>query len=107
MRIWRPRFSVRTLAIFVTLVCVYFAAWGTTKRYASLRVATCTDGIMETGSSFPLVIWKNEVEARQLANGFTILRPRRFYLWVFGPEFKLPFELEWVPNILPSPSNRR
>ena len=24
---FRPRFSVRTLAIFVTLVCAYFGAW--------------------------------------------------------------------------------
>ena len=30
---FRPRFSVRTLAIFVTLVCCYFAAWEATKRY--------------------------------------------------------------------------
>ena len=29
---FRPRFSVRTLAIFVTLVCAYFAAWEATKH---------------------------------------------------------------------------
>src|SRR5687767_11643873 len=29
---WMPRFSLRTLAIVVTLVCAYFAAWEPTKR---------------------------------------------------------------------------
>jgi hypothetical protein len=29
----RPRFSLRTLAILVTLVCAYFGAWELTKRY--------------------------------------------------------------------------
>ncbi len=30
---FRPRFTVRTLAIFVTLVCAYFGAWEATMRY--------------------------------------------------------------------------
>jgi hypothetical protein len=30
---WRPRFSVRTLVIVVTLVCCYFGCWEITKRY--------------------------------------------------------------------------
>jgi hypothetical protein len=30
----RPRFSLRTLAIVVTLVCAYFAAWEITTNYA-------------------------------------------------------------------------
>ena len=30
-RRWRPRFSVRTLVIVVTLVCCYAACWGPTK----------------------------------------------------------------------------
>ena len=29
---WRPRFSVRTLVVLVTLVCCYAACWGPTKR---------------------------------------------------------------------------
>lgn len=32
MKIWRPRFSLRTLFVLVTLMCVYFAAWEVTKR---------------------------------------------------------------------------
>ncbi len=37
---FRPRFTVRTLAILVTLVCVYFGAWGATKRYGVRDVVT-------------------------------------------------------------------
>ena len=29
----RPRFSVRTLVIFMTLACIYFAAWSFTRRH--------------------------------------------------------------------------
>ena len=32
-RRWRPRFSVRTLVILLTLVCCYAACWGPTKRH--------------------------------------------------------------------------
>ncbi len=39
MRVY-PRFSVRTLAIFVTLACAYFACWGPTKRPAATRQST-------------------------------------------------------------------
>ena len=31
----RPRFTLRTLAIVVTLICAYFAAWEVTKHYAT------------------------------------------------------------------------
>ena len=33
MKSWRPRFSLRTLAILVTLACAYFGAWEATKQY--------------------------------------------------------------------------
>jgi hypothetical protein len=32
---FRPRFTVRTLAIVVTLACAYFGAWEATVRGAS------------------------------------------------------------------------
>jgi len=28
---WRPRFSLRTLVVLITLVCCYAACWGPTK----------------------------------------------------------------------------
>jgi hypothetical protein len=30
---WRPRFSVKTLVVIVTLVCCYAACWGPTKSW--------------------------------------------------------------------------
>jgi hypothetical protein len=35
---FRPRFTVRTLAIFVTLVCLYFAEWKSAERRAHSSV---------------------------------------------------------------------
>jgi hypothetical protein len=35
---WRPRFSIRTLVIVVTLVCCYAACWGPTKRWGVVDV---------------------------------------------------------------------
>ena len=32
---FRPRFSIRKLAILVALVCAYFGAWEATKRKVS------------------------------------------------------------------------
>ena len=39
----RLRFSVRTLAILVTLVCAYFGAWEATKRWGVRDVALRKD----------------------------------------------------------------
>lgn len=35
---FRPRFSLRTLAILVTLACAYFGAWEATSNCLSSRV---------------------------------------------------------------------
>ena len=35
---WRPRLSVRTLVILVTLVCCYFGLWEATKRQGTKDV---------------------------------------------------------------------
>lgn len=37
-RWWTPRFSLRTLAILVTLVCSYFGAWEATKKWGSTQM---------------------------------------------------------------------
>jgi hypothetical protein len=38
MKLFRPRFSIRTLAIIVTLVCVYLGMWKETEREAHVSV---------------------------------------------------------------------
>jgi hypothetical protein len=100
-RIWRPRFSVRTLAIFVTLVCAYFGAWEATKRHGIkqggghmlLSIDPIEFGsIASADSPYPLIVAYNEsINQRPV----TSKNRRRYYVWLFGPEIKLPFESEW------------
>lgn len=97
---FRPRFSIRTLAIFVTLVCAYFGVWEATKRYgvpethpAALyeNVPLPNSWIVWGGSSpMPFVVKEYEV-----GPGREGCCPTYYYLWLFGPKIKLPFESEW------------
>jgi hypothetical protein len=96
---WPLRFSVRTLGIVVTLVCIYFGLWEATKRYgvveeskAEFRSAPpATNGkhwqliVVESGgesSPMPLVIRRNAEHGDEKS---------QYYLWLFGPKIKLPF----------------
>ena len=47
---WRPRFSLRTLVLFVTLVGVYFGAWEATKKFGVPAVSSFAEW---DGSEFP------------------------------------------------------
>ena len=85
---WRPRFSVRTLVVFVTLVCVYFGCWEITKRWGlegldpSMKIAT------RASCPMPFVI---------AGDGFSTYAGspyrvhRNYYFWFFRPVFKLPY----------------
>ena len=99
-----PRFTLRTLAIFVTLVCAYLAAWEATRRYGlperfsthELCHLTYYDpfrpGIVyEPTALMPFVVRYTEfgVHNRYDQNG------DRYYLWFFGSKIKLPFESTW------------
>ena len=89
---FRPRFSVRTLAIFVTSVCVYFGAWEATKKYGLPVVLN--DEAEQADSPMPLVI-------REVTSGFYLNAPyaihhtSEYYLWLFGPKMKLPIGSTW------------
>ena len=86
----RIRFSVRTLFIFVTLVCTYFGAWMATKKYGVPQFGTGT-------SPMPFVVCQNTITVNFAPNGREILMGPRFYhVWLFGPTIKLPFE--WHPS---------
>lgn len=115
---FRPRFSVRTLAIFVTLVCAYFAAWEATKRWG---IPDSTVDIPRTGSGYTvrqptkgrLIHTRNTGVAAVITAGSPapfvirteelvvdvevgrIKHVMRYYLWFFGPTIKLPFESDW------------
>jgi hypothetical protein len=94
---FRPRFSIRTLAIFVTLVCVYIAAWEATKRHGLERGLSDDMGLPARESSpVPFILIQDgwfEEPSDNLSSAFHHLPQRkRIYLWFFGPRFKL---FEW------------
>jgi hypothetical protein len=100
---FRSRFSMRTLVIFVTLVCAYFGAWEATRvhgvhdvRHRALLSANSVTAIA------PLTV---RTHAQYLCQPDP---ETRYYLWLFGPTIKLHFESEWkefseFPNRLVSP----
>jgi hypothetical protein len=99
---FRPRFSVRTLTIFVTLVCAYFGAWEATKRYvrSDRSVFTTTPGsppyVMDVDSPMPLLVCRDEVDYFYHDDGRALIYyPRRYYVWLFGPTVRLPIQLSW------------
>ena len=109
---WRPRFSLRTFAIIVTLVCGYFACWGPTQRAAEQSANFTFHFVPDMGTihisghpharriviataPVPLIIRADEVDINP-----RFACPRRYYLWLFGTQFKLPFESVWqIPNL--------
>lgn len=125
-RFWQPRFSLRTLAIFVTLVGAYFGAWVPTEKFASMQrpgiilqdgrelserddnfhkiSSDILDELSEQQSSVvcttivtspaPLILAR-----REKTFDFKVYKEvddkRCYYLWIFGPKIKLPFESLW------------
>jgi hypothetical protein len=87
----RIQFSVRTLAIFVTLICVYFGAWEATKRYGVAPPLQNREEYSLTAaddfSPIPFI-----VRGEELDGGCILMRKRTYYVWLLGPKLKLPFE---------------
>ena len=117
---FRPHFSLRTLAILVTLVCAYLAAWEATKRYGVSQIvadAKPSSIVISCRSPTPCLVQiearalgylqttvelekgKDEVTITQGPDGIIsgtdapdIFVSRRYYVWLFGPTIMLPFE---------------
>ena len=100
---FRPRFSVRTLAIFVTLVCAYFGAWEAADTYGIKRSKHPRgwdgDGIGniklpyfagDVRAIMPLIVSAEELRFFEDPS-----HTKHYYLWLFGPTIKLPFEGPW------------
>jgi hypothetical protein len=96
---FRPRFSVRTLAIFVTLVCVYFAAWEATKTSGVIDILPSAPSHENLISPIPLVLSRDVNGERNywrdsntyVSQGYV---RRQYFIWLFGPIIKLPYESE-------------
>ena len=112
---WRPKFSIRTLVVVVTLVCVWLACWLPTARNGEsdvveyLQVSTGsyystdyrellplsmefgTRTIENTAAVFPFVVLVDEWRPTSEDQFGT---QRRYYFWFFGFVAKLPYERE-------------
>ncbi len=113
---WRPRFSVRTLVILVTLVCCYAACWGPTKTRGPGDVQSRVNELTKARASFgrpsgafrvatdaevvaPLIIATHESHFENwipLGSTLSMSVPqsRSYYFWFFGYVAKLPYERE-------------
>ncbi len=54
--------------------------------------------VFETTSPFPLVIVQDESVSNLQEGPFGTRYLRRYYIWLFGPKFKLPWESTWTPG---------
>ncbi len=91
---WRPKFSVRTLVILVTLVCCYAACWGPTKRQGASDIGSRLSG----ASGYNPWLTQITVSAHNIEPVVPLLvqtdeaNSRRYYFWCFGYVAKLPWE---------------
>ncbi len=80
---FRPRFSIRTLAIVVTLVCCYFGAWRLTNNHAGPNEVP-----------MPFVICGEESTTPAAPGSPKKVLRWHYYFWFFGYVRKLPIVLE-------------
>jgi hypothetical protein len=116
---FRPRFTVRTLTIFVTLICAYFGAWEATKRYGVVKTPGVSKSqgsarinipagtmppkkiIVASSSPAPFVISTSEYVAEYFTESridrqYSVVNgPVHYHLWLFGPTYRLPLESSW------------
>jgi hypothetical protein len=109
---WRPKFSVRTLVIVVTLVCCYAACWGPTKKwgeedlFAHYEEEELFAARRAVSSRLPLIVevccvdLEALVSAKRRGRSLPQAVPpmpkakRHYYFWFFGYVAKLPYERE-------------
>ncbi len=114
---FRPRFSIRTLAIVLTLVCCYAACWGPTKTrgvrdvYSHTSVNGVASGYRAASAAAPLVVGINDSPQRMsvvsssgipaYGVAMSVTTKRHYYFWFFGYVAKLPYEREIEVEAVP------
>ena len=96
---WRPRFSIRTLVVFVTLACCYLGAWEATKTWGIPAIPVSAYQASQLTSPCPFVIVNPEDSfnniAKLLGDSSDVAgEDRGVYFWFFGYVAKLPYERE-------------
>lgn len=88
---WRPRFSLRSLAIAVTFACLYLGSWNATQRFGVAAVISAKSLQHPRSRAFggyaplPFVVGVSKT-----VSGRTY---RQHCLWLFG--LTIPIPLEW------------
>jgi hypothetical protein len=96
-RWWIPRFTIRTLAIFVTLVCAYLGTWDATKRFgmrtvdelavnqANVAKESGWSGIpSNTRCPAPFIICLTQWWTQKTSKSYINVQSRRHFIWFFG-----------------------
>lgn len=101
----RFRFSIRTLAIVVSLVCAYVGSWPLTAKYGVPqqipqvpRWATKKVYLFNADSPAPLIIRQDVVvfEYPATIQGLKATDfKRQYYLWLGVTKIRLPYESSW------------
>jgi hypothetical protein len=93
---WRPRFSVRTLVIVVTLVCVYAACWGPTKTkgVSDVHLFLVAHGISNARVPCPvlplLIKVDPDFKEGEIFGLGSLINQRIYFVWCFGYVSALP-----------------
>src|SRR6185436_2058202 len=88
---WRPRFSLRTLLVLVTLTCIYFAAWEVTKRKGVENLAWNDPFSVDFRSPMPFVVLKSDYD---VFTPIMMTHDRIVNVWFFGWTWKTPIRSE-------------
>lgn len=83
--------------MLVTLVGAYFGSWPWFKERARNDVrdyATSSELVWSARPESPIVPYIIHIDVNQFSPGGTGTTNCRYYLWLFGPVLKLPYERE-------------
>src|SRR5688500_4247346 len=101
----RRRFTLRSLAIVVTLVCAYFGSWPLTRKYGVPqyipiipRWQTKKEYLANADSPAPLIVRQDFIgfEKPATIRGLEATAfKRRYYIWLGVTKIGLPYETSW------------
>lgn len=87
----RPRFSIRTLVVMLTLACLYFGRWSLTDRFGVPAITSQYDGFRFAYSPVPCVVYvdSNEIIDSRIFVSSSGVRmnsrvlKRHWHFWLF------------------------